>query len=731
MTAPASGATVSGSVAISADASDNVGVAGVQFRLDGVNLGAEVTSVPYTFSWNSTGVANGTHTLAAIARDAAGNTTTSVAVTVTVSNTAAAPPGLVAAYGYNEGGGVSAFDSSPTGSTATLMGATWAAGWFGSTLSTNQGGYAESSDADVVTPPTTATFSAWVFLTSAPSDVASIVNKWDGTPEDEYLFGLTPNRNPYFAWHTTSGSTWGTAAYGEVSGTGQVPLNVWTHVAVVRTSSTVSFYINGFLSSSSSPMDPQPFRNGTNTLRVGGQNRGGAAREFPGRIDELRVYTRAQTAIEIQSDMESPVGGPGDVTPPAVAVTSPPDGATVSGVFTIGADASDNVGVFGVQFKLNGVNMGAEDKTVPFTTTFVTIGVPNGVHTLTAVARDNAGNTTTSAPITVTVQNIAADTVPPVVALSAPADGATVSGAVTVSATASDNVGVVGVQFKLNGANLGVEDATSPFSTSWITAIVANGQYTLTAVARDAAGNVTVSTARTVTVSNSAVIAGLVAAYSFDEGTGRTPADSSPLGNRGTLMSGASWASGRYGMAFATNGTGYTEAMDLQALTPGPASTFEAWVYLTSPPASLASIINKWSQSVDDEYLFGLTSSRRLYFAWKTTGGGAWGTPSYNETTAEAGQLPVGAWTHVAVVRSGATLTFYINGDAVATSSVMDSNPFRDGRNTLRLGNQGRGIVSTSFPGLIDEVRIYNRALTQPEIQQDMNTPIGGGGLLP
>ncbi len=714
---------------IAADASDNVGVAGVQFRLDGAGLGAEVTSSPYTFNWNSTGVGNGSHTLTAVARDAAGNTTTSTTVTVTVSNSTAAPPGLVAAFGYNEGGGTSAFDASPTGGTATLVGATWAAGQFGSTLSTNAGGFAESADASAVTPGTGATMSAWVFVASEPAEVASIVNKWDGSPEDEYVFGLTPNRNPYFSWHTTGGSTWGTPAFGEVTSSGQVPLNVWTHVAVVRSGATVSFYVNGVLSSSTSPMDALPFRNGNNSLRVGGQNRGGASREFPGRIDELRIYTRVQTALEIQSDMDAPVGGPGDVTPPTVVMTSPPDGATVSGVFMIGADAADNVGVAGVRFRVDGVNVGGEDLAAPYSTTFVTLGFSNGVHTLTAIARDVAGNTRTSASITVTVQNIAADTVPPVVSLSAPADGATVSGTVVVSATASDNLGVVGVQFKLNGVNLNAEDTSSPFSTSWISATVADGVHTLTAVARDAAGHTTTSAPRSVTVNNGPIIAGLVAAYAFDEGTGRTPADSSPIGNRGTLMGGASWAPGRYGTALATNGTGYAEAVDLQALTPGTASTFEAWVYLTSPPGGLASIINKWSQSVDDEYLFGLSSNRRLYFAWKTTGAAAWGTPSYNETTAESGELQVGAWTHVAVVRAGATLTFYINGDVVATSTVMDTNPFRDGRNTLRIGAQGRGTISSSFPGLIDDVRIYNRALTQAEIQQDMNTPATLRGL--
>jgi hypothetical protein len=91
VTAPGAGATVSGgSVAISANASDNVGVVGVQFKLDGVNVGSEDSAAPYSISWNSSAATNGSHTLTAVARDAAGNRATSAAVTVTVNN--ALPP---------------------------------------------------------------------------------------------------------------------------------------------------------------------------------------------------------------------------------------------------------------------------------------------------------------------------------------------------------------------------------------------------------------------------------------------------------------------------------------------------------------------------------------------------------------------------------------------------------------------------------------------------------------
>jgi len=87
LTTPVNGATVSGStVMVSATASDNVGVTSVQFRLDGVALGAPVTTPPYSITWDTTTATNGSHTLTAQAFDLASNVGSSVPVTVTVSN---------------------------------------------------------------------------------------------------------------------------------------------------------------------------------------------------------------------------------------------------------------------------------------------------------------------------------------------------------------------------------------------------------------------------------------------------------------------------------------------------------------------------------------------------------------------------------------------------------------------------------------------------------------------
>src|SRR5205823_3452602 len=140
-----------------------------------------------------------------------------------------------------------------------------------------------------------------------------------------------------------------------------------------------------------------------------------------------------------------------DTTAPTVSIIAPAGGSTVSSTTTVTANASDNVGVVGVQFKLDGANLDIGSTTGPDTVAWATAAAINASHSLTAAARDAAGNTTTASSITVTVSN---DTTAPTVSVTAPAGGSTVSGSTTVTASASDNVGVVGVQFKLDGANL-------------------------------------------------------------------------------------------------------------------------------------------------------------------------------------------------------------------------------------------------------------------------------------
>jgi hypothetical protein len=94
-----------------------------------------------------------------------------------------------------------------------------------------------------------------------------------------------------------------------------------------------------------------------------------------------------------------------DVTDPAVAITTPKAGTTVSGSIAVSALAGDLSGIKQVQFMVDGQKLGPAVLAEPHTTTWHTTDATNDVHTLTAVALDNAGNSKTSSPVSVTVDN--------------------------------------------------------------------------------------------------------------------------------------------------------------------------------------------------------------------------------------------------------------------------------------------------------------------------------------
>lgn len=144
-----------------------------------------------------------------------------------------------------------------------------------------------------------------------------------------------------------------------------------------------------------------------------------------------------------------------DKTPPSVSITSPVAEASVAGTITIAARATDNTEVAAVQFLVDGMNFGAEDKTSPYSLSWNTKCVVNGPHTLTAIARDAAGNLRISLSTRVAVAN---ELMPPIVEVEVetPASGTTPSDTTNVVASAADNVEVVGARLP-DGSNLGPE----------------------------------------------------------------------------------------------------------------------------------------------------------------------------------------------------------------------------------------------------------------------------------
>jgi Bacterial Ig domain len=102
VTSPGSGSTVSGTIPVNASVTliGGLTVRGVQFKLDGVNLGAEDTVAPHSVAWATSAASNGSHTLTAVARDALGLLWTSNPVTVTVANNVTRLEETVSAVAY-------------------------------------------------------------------------------------------------------------------------------------------------------------------------------------------------------------------------------------------------------------------------------------------------------------------------------------------------------------------------------------------------------------------------------------------------------------------------------------------------------------------------------------------------------------------------------------------------------------------------------------------------------
>jgi hypothetical protein len=196
-------------------------------------------------------------------------------------------------------------------------------------------------------------------------------------------------------------------------------------------------------------------------------------------------------------------------TPPTVSVTSPANGANVSGTVQLQASASATspASVTQVQFLLDGQPLGSSVTSSPYTFSWKVGSTSPGSYTLSAQVTDSDGDVSTAMPITVTV--VASnpctggnDPTAPTVSITNPTANEIVSNTTRVAANASDNCSVASVQFYLDGQALGSPVTSSPYAVSWATTTATNGTHTLTAKATDTSGNVGASPAVSVTVQN-------------------------------------------------------------------------------------------------------------------------------------------------------------------------------------------------------------------------------------
>lgn len=206
-----------------------------------------------------------------------------------------------------------------------------------------------------------------------------------------------------------------------------------------------------------------------------------------GRIDAAAATRAAATAMAV------------DAQAPTVSISAPTAG-TVSGLVAVDVAASDNVGVARVDLVVNG-SAYASDASAPYGFSLDTTKIADGKATVTAYAYDAAGNYTGSQPITFTVANApkVADTTPPSVAFLSPGNGTKVNTSVSITGSASDNLGASGLNFSLVIDGKLITTVTGgSLSYNWNTKKAAAGSHLLTLTARDAAGN---TTSNSITVS--------------------------------------------------------------------------------------------------------------------------------------------------------------------------------------------------------------------------------------
>ena len=344
LTAPAPSAAVSGSVSVSATASDNVGVAGVQFLVDGANMGAETAQTPYKAVWNTASASNASHVLTAVARDAAGNKATSAPVTVTVNNVVPPPTGCTAA------------------STA----------WKNTPIA-----------------PQGAAFSATFDDTPAMANMDGVVGLSQGAASGFTSLAAAVRFNNAGTIDARNGGAYGADAAVPYTAGAKYHFRLQVDPAAHR----YSVYVTPPGAAEKALAANYAFRTeqaGTSSLSNWALNADAGSHQV--------------CAFALASAPPPPPAA--DTIPPTSALTNPASGAAVSGSVPVSATASDNVGVVGVQFQLDGANLGSEIPQPPYSTTWNTASASNAAHTLAAVARDAAGNKG-SASISVTVNNAA------------------------------------------------------------------------------------------------------------------------------------------------------------------------------------------------------------------------------------------------------------------------------------------------------------------------------------
>lgn len=274
-------------------------------------------------------------------------------------------------------------------------------------------------------------------------------------------------------------------------------------------------------------------------------------------------------------------------------------------------------------------------------------------------------------------------------------------------------------QWRLNGADLpAANNATATNATLVLTGMPTNGTKFLYSVVVSNALGAVESAGALLTVNPQPpccpVPEGLVGWWTGDGNALDSVGD-----NHGTIVGGLTYVPGKVGKAFKINGDAFSQSYvtvpDSTTLNPTSALSVEAWIYPTGPFDPVASpIVKKAGTGIFDPtgYSLEFTSFGTISFSAYLNAGLGWvGTPYNAPETA----LVLNHWNHVVGTYDGDTLRLYIDGHPVSSRTAPGS--IVPSHNPLQIGHDPASVPTPFFNGLIDEVSIYNRALSEREIR--------------
>jgi hypothetical protein len=589
---------------------------------------------------------------------------------------------LVGWWKFNEAGGLVAQDSSGNGNTGTLINGPLWTDWALTFDGTND--YVTCGNDQTLNFTGSLTISACIRPQSfGQGGWGRIVDK-GSNGSTGYSFYLDSPTSA-IKYVTYGGNTTSSSA-------GIIELDKWQHVAVVydESSATVTFYLDGkeigTTYYSTAPVDSS---NAPLAIGIRGYD---LNRAFDGLIDNVRLYNQALDAEEILNlfNEDQPFGfrpiGDKQVDEnsnltfevitqlPNIVVelydhTLPSEPAFTENIFSW-TPTYDDAGSYEVTFRAT------QDELEEFETIIITVNNINGNPVLESIGDKSV----------------------------------IVNTALTFTVNASDPDGD-SVSYTADNLPDGAAFTNKTFT--WTPDYDQGGIYEVTFIASDGQGQDSQTILITV-IDFTPNTDGLVGYWKFDELSGTTAADSSGLGNSATLVNSPTWTTGKVDGALSFNGENtYVNCGTDSSLNMANSLTICAWIY----PESFGQ--GGWGRIVDrgngsSGYSFYLDSANNVikYVAYG------------NNTISSLGQvISVNNWQHVAVVYddSSGTVTFYVNGQQAGTTGYTVS-PLGPSDNPAVIGIRGYDL-SRAFDGLIDDVRIYNRALRPDEIS-DMAPPV-------